>query len=541
MLPRNRSLIARLAGYSKWLNFLGAGGLEWHSHDLQSTPQTQLLQFFGSQTLAEITLFQVRHNGEDWDGESDRDSYLCLCEGEARMVVGQLRGPKPKTRRLYFEHYLQASYRPVTLAEVLASAQSSQRLARRLRELTDYSTQAYERADAAVFWLEGGTSMNLLFCDDQLIPPTQANKDLHDTLSWGRPICVWNSDGLGGVMAVDGCFLISCRFSYLDGSITGNCVEALIEPLPDVTLPLSHWDFLKFRCDIFDIHTARQVNSPTTPALVHSLSVDGGFVALSDHHAAGGRTLLGFMDTDGHWLGEPMWVDVLLFNEGLAAVQCPETGHWGFINRQGDTVITPQFVDGGYFNDGLAFVQKPSRPKHWYAINTQGEVVTGPWRSIDHWFFRDMILVQDDQDRWALLDKTGKFTLDPHTLPDGLDENERLKHLADAYRSQRQALVTSLMDAPLHRQIAELKPQTKRDLTEMNLWRREISVSALPEHWQVLIDPAIAGRIGWEYPVSDSLFDLTQEAPVIFTKMDGETVGIGVPWQDIELRKPSSE
>ena len=438
------SLISRLAGYAKWLNLLYAGNPEWSSQDLQLTPQSQLLQFFNDQTSAEIMLFQVRQTGVDWEGNYDRDNNLCLFEGEARMIVDRLRGPRPKASRLYLEDYQTASYRPVTLAEVLASAEQSQRLANRLRDLTDYPAEVYERADAAVFWLERSTSFNLLFCDDQLIPLTEANSKPQSRLSWGNPFCVWNSDGLGGVMAVDGHFLIPCRFSYLEKNIAGGCVEASTQPLADVRPPLGHWDFLNFRCNIFDINSGRQVNPAATPALVNSLSIEGVFVALSDQHTATGRPLLGFMDTKGHWLGAPCWADVLLFNDGLAAVQCPDTGLWGFINLQGETVIAPQFIDGNFFNQGLNFVQKPSSPNDWYAINKQGAIVTGPWQAIDH--RRNMLVVQDEQNRWALVDATGQIVLNPQTLPDGLEGDEHLMCLDEAYRTQRQALAHSLLD-----------------------------------------------------------------------------------------------
>lgn len=536
-LPVVPDLVNRLSSYAKWLDFLRANNEGWTVQDLQGTAHDRLLAFFNSQPPEAITLFQVRQKGENWNGLFEHDSYLCLCEGEARMVVDQLRRPSPKVRRLYLEHYLHASYRPVTLAEVLASAEHSQRLARRLRELTDYTADAYDRANAAVFWLDGGTSMNLLFCDEQLILPTEANLDLRNTLSWGRHICVWNSDGLGGVMATDGRFLLPCRFAYLNWHIVYNCAEASTESLPDVALPLGHWDFLNYRCDIFDIRSGRQVNPSSAPVLVNSLAFERVFVALSDQYTPDGRPLLGFMDTEGHWVGTPCWADVLLFNDGLAAVQCAETGLWGFINRQGGTVISPQFIDSNFFNDGLAFMQNPTSPHDWYAINKQGEIVTGPWRSIDHGL-RNLIVAQDAQDRWALLDMTGQVTLPPQTLPGGLDQDERLKHLADAYRAHRSALVQSLMDAPLHQRVAQLKPQSQRDLVEMKLWFREVSVSELPEFWRALIEPNIAGYIGWEYPVSASTFDLAQEAPITFTKKDGATVSIGIPWQDIQLGKP---
>lgn len=304
-LPVTPHLITRLAGYAHWLNYLAANNQEWQSQDLQSTSLSQLLQFFNGQTPSEIELFQVRHRGEDWQGEFDRESYLCFSEGEARMVVDQLRGPSRKASRLYFEHYLHASYRQITLAEVLASGDCTQRLERRLRELTHYPGVAYERANAAVFWLDGGTTRNLLFCDDQLIPPSESNRELLRELAWGKPMCVWNSEGQGSVMSTDGHFLLTCRYAYLDWNVVGQWVEASVDPLPDVRPVPGHWDFLNFRCDVLDIRTGHQINPSGTPALVNSLTHEYVFVALADGCTASGRPLLGFMDTEGHWLGAP--------------------------------------------------------------------------------------------------------------------------------------------------------------------------------------------------------------------------------------------
>lgn len=533
-LPITPHLITRLAGYAQWQEHLAASNKEWDTQDLQSSPLAQLLQCFNGQTPAEIELFQVRHRGKDWHGEFDRESYLCLSEGEARMVVDRLRGPQPKASRLYFEDYLHASYRQITLAEVLASGDCAQRLERRLRELTDYPAAAYEQANAAVFWLDGGTVRNLLFCGDQLIPPTEANRELLRELAWGKPICVWNSEGLGGVMSAEGRFLLPCRYAYLDGKVVGEWVEASVDQLPDSSAKPGHWDFLNFRCDVLDIRDGHQVNPDGTPVLVNSLAWEYVFVAQGDRCTNEGRPLLGFMNTEGNWLGAPCWADVLLFNDNMAAVQCPDTGLWGYINQHGETAIPPQFLDSNFFNHGLTFVQKPASPNDWYAINKQGEFVTGPWQAIDHGR-RGMLVVQDKQNRWALLDTAGQIKVAPQSLPDGLDEDGRLQQLNDAYRTQRQALAERLKDAPLAQRVAELNPQSERDLVEIGLWRQKVTVCALPERWQGLIDTQVAPRIGWDYPVSGSIFDLAQEAPITFTKMDGTAVAIGIPWHDIDL------
>ena len=535
-LPITPQLITRLAGYAQWLEHLAANNQSWDAQDLQSTTLALLLRFFNGQAPANIALFQVHQRGEDWQGPFDRDSYLCLNEGEARMVVDQLRVPSPKASRLYFEHAQHASYRPITLAEVLASSELAQRLKRRLGALTHYPAPAYEQANAVVFWLDGGTTRNLLFSNDQLIPPSEVNRELLRELTWGKPICVWNSEGLGGVMAADGHFLLPCRYAYLDWRVVGNWVEASVDPLPEASSQPDHWDFLNFRCDVLDIRDGHQVTPERTPVLVNSLAWEYVFVALADQCKAEGRPLLGFMDADGNWLGAPYWADVLLYNDDMAAVQCPDTGLWGYINQHGETAIPPQFLDSNFFNHGLTFVQKPASPADWYAINKQGEFVTGPWRSIDHGR-RGMLVVQDAQHRWALLDMAGQIKLAPQTLPDDLDEDGRLEQLNEAYRTQRQALAERLKDAPLAQRVAELNPQSESDLAEIGLWNHKVHVSALPERWQALIDTRVAPRIGWSYPVSGSIFDLAQEAPITFTKHDGSTVTIGIPWYDVELIK----
>jgi len=535
-LPITQQLITRLAGYAAWLDQLITKNPAWDTQDLQSTPLAQLLQCFNGLPPSEIALFQVHQRGENWQGPVDRDSYLCFCEGEARMVVDQLRGPRPKASRLYFEDYLLASYRQVTLAEVLVSDDAAGRLAKRLRQLTYYPASAYEQANAVVFWLDG-TTRNLLFSNDQMIRPAESNRELLSELAWGTPRCVWNSEGLGGVMAKNGEFLLPCRYGYLDWRIVGHYVEASIDPLPDVTLPLSHWSFLDFRCDILDIRDGRQINPHGTPALVNSLDWEYVFVAQADRRTTDGRPLMGFMDTDGHWLGDPCWADVLLFNNDMAAVQCPDTGLWGYINRQGETTIPPQFLDSNFFNHDLAFVQKPDNPDDWYAINRQGKIINGPWRRIDH-SLSNLIAVQDAEHRWALLDMAGQIKLPPHVLPDVLGEDEHLPLLAKAYRAHRQRLLESLSDAPLAQRIVELNPQSQSDFVEIGLWRYRVTVAALPEHWQGLIDTQVEPRLGWDYPVTAGIFDLTQEAPITFTKNDGGTVTIGIPWHDVELAQP---
>ncbi|MCR5424257.1 MAG: TonB family protein [Bacteroidales bacterium] len=77
----------------------------------------------------------------------------------------------------------------------------------------------------------------------------------------------------------------------------------------------------------------------------HLFDDDGYAIAKVDGH-------VGFIDTNGDFLYQPVFEDAHTFSEGLAAVKVD--GHWGYIDRYRNWVIYPRFDTTTYFSEGLA-------------------------------------------------------------------------------------------------------------------------------------------------------------------------------------------
>lgn len=526
-------LITRLAGYARWLDHLVANNQEWHSQDLRSTPLAQLLQCFNGQTPSEIELFQVRFCGKDWQGEFDRESHLCLSEGEASMVVREVHGPKPKASRLHFNTWLNASFRPVSLAEVLDSSVFCQRLAGRLNDLIGYRASDYQVADAACFWMDGRRIGHLLFRQGALLQPEQPQQHLPFELRCDFPFKVWSSDGLAGIMNGPGIFLLPCRYTYLSGPCD-DLLEVSTDPVPAICGRSDYWDFLNYHCTILNTKTGKPVNPPQYPALRGSLGFGPNFCALGDQRSPQGRPLIGFMDGHGQWLGRPAWSDILLFNEGRAAVQDPVSKLWGFIDAQGTEIIPPAYLDSNFFNCGLAIVEPASNPGKRIVINAEGKALTAPWKSIEHGH-NETFQIKDDTGYWGLLNKEGQLVVEPQPIDPHLDEDERRTCLYRQLQAHRAAQAKLLDTLPLPEAIAQLRPQSRRDLSDYGLWHRKVIVNAVSEHWQTILQTPMTGFISWSSPVGEDMFDLSQEAPVVLEKPDGDTVTLGIPWGDLVL------
>lgn len=545
-LPPDTTLIQRLAGFARLHDLLAGVPEPDRAQALAALPLPEVQACFGGEALEHITLIQSRLSGQDYQGAFEREAYLCLCEGEARMVVHELQHPSRRIGQLHFSHYIHVRQYPVSLAGLLASEQGCQRLVGRLSKMVAYTAEHWAQADAVVFWIDGGKVRQLLFQQDSLLPAANPQRDLPIDLRWGEPMVVWNSLGLGGVMAADGAFPVPCQYAYLSGPY-GGLVEASLQPLPPVQPPVAPDDFLGYRCQMIDCTSGQTVNPSGHPALQGSLDLsDGVFVALVDGSAA--RPLMGFMNRQGKWLGQPRWADVRLFWHRMAAVQCPLTRLWGFVDPHGEVVIEPILAQAGVFNYGLAIVRLASDPAHEVLIDQQGHPLSAPWNNLDTGP-NDTLVAQDDDGQWALLDSQGQTLFGPTTVPADLDDEHKAAHLYRSHLAGRKAKAQALIQAnlqtsgPLDELAKAVQVRSGRDLRELGLWMRRVKVerAALPEFWQSQIDPAQPAHIGWAYPVTESTFNLEMEVPVVFIRHDGQEVSLGVAWRDVQLEaEPSS-
>jgi hypothetical protein len=502
-LPTAPELVRLLAGYAQWAEALNAGQPDWQADALTEASLYQVQPDFGGVDIADLHVYQTHFSGQDWKGEFDRPVYLCLCVSEARMVTHEVQHPSREVSRLYFSSGINVRIQPEPLLSILASHEGRKRLRVRLLTLLRYALADYRQADTLCFWMRDGSVGHWLYRGDHFMPPQYPDKNLPIEMHWGKPTPVWSLEGLGGLIDFEGDSMLPCQYAYLSRP-HDRLIEVRTTPLPPVTPPVSHYDFLRYTCDILDYLSGRQVNPPGISALQDSLSEMGDWFVACREDMDIAQPRMGFMNANSEWLGRSDWADVLLFNEYFASVQCPDTGLWGFIDRNGDVAVPPRYADGGFFNDGVAIVPLPKQEAvdgaRWVLIDTQGKRLSGPWHDIEH-CQGSTYLVSDGANRWGLIHQRGTVLVNPIAFAQDASEDERRATLQVHYREQRlQGLAERLATRPLAEVVAGLELKRERDFYETGLWGKKVNVLRVPAHWQDTFGPTTQGRIGWSYP-----------------------------------------
>lgn len=523
----------------------------------ETSPDTQ-----PGPALTGAQVWVVHFSGQDWEGPFDRAAYLCLTLAEAQMVVGGVAGPMPKVSRLGFDAYINARIEAVALAQVLQEEALKPLLQRRLKRLAAHPPEAYEAADQRFLCLHEGGVAVLLLAGGQLVPPGHPGDDWPKELRWGEPLVVWNDEGKAGVMGPEGQLWVPCQFAALRSGLSGKRLLALREPVAHIQEPITPRAYLQFRCDVIDNHTGQCVNPIGTSALLGSLGHQGEFVAVMEGEAnAQGTPSMGFMDCDGQWLGGCRWAGVLLFHEGMAAVQDRQTLQWGYLNMQGQVAIATQYAWPGFFNRKRAIVQTAlptgtqpvgDEAAQWLLIDPTGTTISGPWAHIDH-AASDHFVVQALPDAgstvWSLIDERGAKLVERESVPpckelheSALDTSEQAaKHLSALWQTRRRSLAQQLRGLPPVERVARYQPRTERDLAHLGLWGQRVRCTRPVKSVAMGTVAEPVGTIECHYPVSLSIFGLAVEAPVTFVRTDGSTVCIGVPWDGLELVSGESE
>jgi hypothetical protein len=166
---------------------------------------------------------------------------------------------------------------------------------------------------------------------------------------------------------------------------------------------------------------------------------------------------LGFINEEGLEMIKPSYDDASLFSEGLAAVM--KNSKYGFINKAGKVIIKYQFQDAEGFHNGAAIVKKDSL---YGLINKNGEFIISPKyeelsEAADNIYmgvrndhsgyirkdgslitelvfdlagdFKNGFAIVNKDEKYGLLNTSGKFIIDPKYLELVFIGNELLKAL----------------------------------------------------------------------------------------------------------------
>ncbi len=115
----------------------------------------------------------------------------------------------------------------------------------------------------------------------------------------------------------------------------------------------------------------------------HIMEFSDGLAKATKVHSPVGSigNRIGFLDSQGNWVIDPIYQFADPFSEGLAAVSGPES--WGYINRQGEVVVPMIYRMVNPLHQGLAFVR--DQDLTGFFVDTGGQVV---WETEDQcsWF-----------------------------------------------------------------------------------------------------------------------------------------------------------
>ena len=75
------------------------------------------------------------------------------------------------------------------------------------------------------------------------------------------------------------------------------------------------------------------------------------------------------------------------------------------------------------------------------------------------------------------------------------------------------------------------------DLVNAGLWDHPVTIDTSWDRYDAVIKDKSAGTIGWMSPVTADIFDMSVEIPIVFEKINGEYLSVGIPLELVELKR----
>ena len=108
--------------------------------------------------------------------------------------------------------------------------------------------------------------------------------------------------------------------------------------------------------------------------------------------------------------------------------------------------------------------------------------------------------------------------------------------LRHAMQEKRKVLQSNKYKLSLKEYINLFEPiRSERNLRDTGLLGKKVKVKMLPSTYMDIIKNEDYYTIGWNYPSGTSMFDMREELPVMFTKVDGSDLTLGISLDDLEL------
>ena len=118
-----------------------------------------------------------------------------------------------------------------------------------------------------------------------------------------------------------------------------------------------------------------------------------------------------------------------------------------------------------------------------------------------------------------------------------MDEEEKAAFvLKNLICEQKRALQSRRYTLPLKEYVALFDDTitTHKDLEDIGLWYHPVKVRKIPLQYKDIIEEQETYIIGWSYPSSASMFDMSVELPVMFSKKDGTELTLGIKLEDLK-------
>ncbi|MDD5387331.1 MAG: WG repeat-containing protein [Sulfuricurvum sp.] len=481
---------------------------------------------------------------------------LLLSAEEATVWKHDYESSLRRTKRwsMQLKAPIEARIAPITLEEVLSDEEMIERLSERIEHITPYSVTECEEAregDEIVWFIDGLETYHLIRQGDEILyPACKEGERLPIEFSIHHYGIIQNTQGKYGIIDFKGRRVhVECMYERIIWE----------HPLVQCALmiPDSRESLIDIPAVLIDLNS---LNVISTTALFDTLDYKNRFIDQSEE----GRFHLCRFDPQNNqiiplsrWYGEIMCDG----HEGMRAVRDAQSGLYGYVDDAGGEVIACRFADWSFFNYGHAILEEDGKA---FVIDKTGEIVipavydeiilnkTGSFivRDGTKWgVFHDgeliiptrydeilgeesrFFYVREDN-RWAVFDG-GSVIVDFDTYGDD-PYSDLLRKLYGYYESFHD----KRFSMSLREYLALFPPlHSQKDFMFARIWGARVQVRAceiIERYQEVLSDPT-QGTIGWYYPVSGDIFDFEVELPVVFEKIDGGSVSLGINYEDLEL------
>jgi hypothetical protein len=298
-------------------------------------------------------------------------------------------------------------------------------------------------------------------------------------------------------------------------------------------------DFRDHRCDIIDLET-KEFYTHTQNGLCNSLNGEN-FISINDD----GLLVFNLVDIKQKQItaiSKPYLQIINPISYAPKPAQDAKTKLWGYMSKECEEIITPKFYDWNFFGSEYA-VLKDEEGKS-FVIDKKGDVIIGTdVGDIEH-YEGELFFVHNE--KGSAVYKKDKIYIDFFNPSTKLQEAEAGRSIKDnnpfyrvmvnEVKKKKKELQGELCKLSLAKYVLLFdRFESEKDLREAGLWGKGVLVKPceIVQRYSDVIDDTAQGVIGWAYPVGADIFDMNTELPVIFPKIDGGSVVLGIAFENL--------